>query len=90
MYISDKLTGSSGPSNRLMRVHVFWASVQQARNPPSSDLYYPCEPRTHCRCQIASHLTVVHALLSSAWRCSSPAGFRVDTRSRLPRQSRWR
>lgn len=38
MYISDKLTGSSGPSNRLMTVHAFWASVQQERNPPSSDL----------------------------------------------------
>lgn len=38
MYFDDKLTGSSGPSNRLMSVHVFWASVQQARIPPSSDL----------------------------------------------------
>lgn len=37
-YIDDKLTGSSGPSHRLMRLHAFWASVQQAGNPPSSHL----------------------------------------------------
>lgn len=79
MYIDDKLTGSSGPSNRLMSVHVFWASVQQAKNPTLIRSTIRASPRRTAAVRLrATSRSFMHCRLRPGAVLAQPAA--VSTR----------